>query len=88
MIDKWNVDDVHIDSINNTGAWKMKEVGSINDKKNIVLTSHRFITPTHNAFTPLVENDNNDNNNANNLYATVSVLKQKKMISFSTTTLS
>ena len=56
----------------------MKGVGDINNNKNIVLPSRRFITPTHNAFAALADNDNNDNNNDNNIYEPVSVLKQKE----------
>ena len=61
----------------------MKGVGGINNKKNIVLPSCHFITPTYNAYyEALAKNDNTDNNDDNNLYTPVSILKQKENNSF------
>ena len=53
----------------------MKGMGDINDKKNMMLPSHRFITLTNNAYATLAKNDDTDDNN---LYAPVSILKQDK----------
>ena len=61
----------------NAGVWIVKGVGSINNKKNIVLPPRHFITPTHNAYTALAKNNNTDDNDDNNLNTPVSVLKQK-----------
>ena len=49
-------------------------VGDINDKKKIMLRSHRCVTPTHNEYAALVKNNNTDDDD--DVYTPVSVLKQ------------
>ena len=46
----------------------MKGVGDTNDKKNIILPSHCFVTLINNVYAVLAENNNTDNDD---LYTTV-----------------
>ena len=50
----------------NIRVWATKGVDDINDKKNIVLPSHHFLTSANNTYAALTKDNNTNDNNSTN----------------------